>query len=84
MIGDRVMPRLSLPLKRMKSSDRYACIATSEVLNGLRDNGFHPFMVCQTRVRNTDKREHTKHMIRLRHAGQINGTEAKKSSCQLS
>lgn len=32
-------------------SDRYAYIATSEVLNGLRDNGFHPFMVCQTRVR---------------------------------
>ncbi|EAQ2009393.1 DUF945 domain-containing protein [Salmonella enterica] len=59
-------------------SDRYAYIATSEVLNGLRDNGFHPFMVCQTRVRNLDKREHTKHMIRLRHAGQINGTEAKE------
>ncbi|WP_141040469.1 DUF932 domain-containing protein, partial [Escherichia coli] len=48
------------------------------VLNGLRDNGFHQFMVCQTRVRNLDKREHTKHMIRLRHAGQINGTEAKE------
>lgn len=59
-------------------SERYAYIATSEVLNGLRDNGFHPFMVCQTRVRNPNKRKHTKHMIRLRHSAQIKGTEAKE------
>ncbi|MBN0452199.1 DUF945 domain-containing protein, partial [Pseudomonas aeruginosa] len=35
-----------------------------------------PFMVCQTRVRNEDRREYTKHLIRLRHASQINGDEA--------
>ena len=29
-------------------------------------------MVTQTRVRNEDRRDFTKHMIRLRHAGQIN------------
>src|SRR3546814_17431218 len=33
-------------------------------------------MVCQTRVRNEDRREYTKHLIRLRHASQINGDEA--------
>src|SRR3546814_20980240 len=33
-------------------------------------------MVCQTRVRNEDRRDHTKHLIRLRHASQINGSEA--------
>jgi hypothetical protein len=33
-------------------------------------------MVTQTRVRDEDRREHTKHMIRLRHASQINGAEA--------
>lgn len=33
-------------------------------------------MACQTRVRNTDKREHTKHMIRLRHASNIMSKEA--------
>src|SRR3546814_18245507 len=33
-------------------------------------------MVCQTRVRNEDRREHTKHLIRLRHASQISGAEA--------
>ena len=33
-------------------------------------------MACQTRVRNEGKREHTKHMLRLRHANQITGKEA--------
>lgn len=33
-------------------------------------------MVCQTRVRQDDRRDYTKHMIRLRHASQINGREA--------
>lgn len=33
-------------------------------------------MACQTRVRRDDRREFTKHMLRLRHASQINGAEA--------
>jgi hypothetical protein len=33
-------------------------------------------MVCQTRVRKEDRRDYTKHMLRLRHASQINGSEA--------
>jgi len=41
-------------------------------LDELRKEGFQPFMVTQTRVRNEDRRDFTKHMIRLRHAGQIN------------
>ncbi|VFS29671.1 protein of unknown function DUF932 [plant metagenome] len=57
-------------------SDRYAYIPTSTVLSKLRTEGFEPFMVCQTRVRNEDRREFTKHLIRLRHASQINGDEA--------
>ena len=46
------------------------------VLAELRKEGFQPFMACQTRVRDEGKREHTKHMLRLRHASQINGAEA--------
>ena len=46
-------------------SERYAYIPTSTVLAKLRQEGFEPFMVCQTRVRNEDRREHTKHLIRL-------------------
>ena len=51
-------------------------IPTATVLTELRKEGFQPFMVTQTRVRDEGRREHTKHMIRLRHASQINGAEA--------
>jgi hypothetical protein len=43
------------------------------VLTEPRKEGFQPFMVCQTRVRHEDRRDHTKRMLRLRHASQING-----------
>ena len=57
-------------------SARYAYIPTIKVLDRLRTEGFQPFMVCQTRVRDEGRREHTKHMVRLRHASQINAAEA--------
>lgn len=62
--------------KHQSRSERYTYIPTGEVLGALRKEGFQPFTVCQTRVRDTGKREHTKHMLRLRHANQINGAEA--------
>lgn len=71
-----VAPSIFAEEKHDSRSERYTYIPTIEVLNGLRKEGFQPFMVAQTRVRNEDKREHTKHMIRLRHAEQINGREA--------
>lgn len=54
----------------------YTYIRTADVLAGLRREGFEPFYVCQTRVRDASRREHTKHMLRLRHAGQIQQREA--------
>jgi hypothetical protein len=57
-------------------SERYAYIPTSEILQRLHQEGFSPFMVCQSRSRDLAKREHTKHMVRLRHASQISGEEA--------
>jgi hypothetical protein len=57
-------------------SARYSYIPTVTVLDALRKEGFEPFMVCQTRVRDEGRREHTKHMLRLRHADQITGREA--------
>lgn len=57
-------------------SERYTYIPTSHVLTKLRGEGFEPFFVTQTRVRDESNREYTKHMLRLRHASQINGTEA--------
>lgn len=46
---------------------RYTFIPTVDVLDGLRAEGFQPFEVRQTHCRDEGKREHTKHMVRLRH-----------------
>jgi len=62
--------------KHASRSERYSYIPTNAVLTELRKEGFQPFMICQTRVRQDDRRNFTKHMIRLRHASQINGAEA--------
>lgn len=71
-----VAPSIFAEDKHQSRSDRYSYIPTSQVLTGLRDAGFQPFMVGQTRVRDEGKRDHTKHIIRLRHADQIAGKEA--------
>jgi len=72
----RVAPSIFAEAPHESRSQRYAYIPTAAVLAELRKEGFQPFMVTQTRVRDEGKREHTKHMIRLRHASQINGAEA--------
>ena len=51
--------------------ERYRFIPTIDVLDGLRREGFQPFEVRQTRVRDQSRREFTKHMVRLRHADSI-------------
>ncbi len=72
----RVAPSIFAEAPHESRSERYSYIPTAAVLTELRREGFQPFMVCQTRVRDEGKREHTKHMLRLRHASQINGAEA--------
>jgi hypothetical protein len=72
----RVAPSIFADSKHESRSERYTYIPTIDVLNGLRNEGFQPFMVCQTRVRNPGKLDFTKHMLRLRHADQIGGEEA--------
>ena len=72
----RVAPSIFADGKHESRSERYAYIATAELLARLRLEGFQPFMAAQTRVRDEGKREHAKHMLRLRHASQINGAEA--------
>jgi hypothetical protein len=47
--------------------ERYSMVPTIAVLDSLRAEGFVPFEVRQTRVRKEDKRDFTKHMVRLRH-----------------
>lgn len=61
-------------------SDRYAYIPTVEVLDGLRQAGFQPFMAAQARVSAkglaAGKQEFTRHMLRLRHADTIKSADA--------
>lgn len=61
--------------KHASRSERYTYIPTITLLDNLRTEGFQPFFACQTRTRDEGKREHTKHMLRLRREGQIGGQE---------
>jgi hypothetical protein len=57
--------------KHASRSERYTYIPTIDVLRGLRKEGFEPFMVAQGQSRIEGKEAFTKHMIRMRHAGQV-------------
>ena len=57
--------------KHASRSERYTYIPTIDVLRGLRKEGFEPFTVAQGQSRVEGKAEITKHMIRMRHAGQV-------------
>jgi Domain of unknown function (DUF932) len=72
----KVAPSIFSEAAHESRSERYTHIPTIDVLKGLRKEGFEPFMVCQTRVRVPGKHEHTKHLMRLRHASQITAKEA--------
>ena len=71
-----VAPSIYADAPHASRTERYTYIPTSTVLDSLRKEGFQPFMVTQTRVRDDGRRDFTKHMLRLRHASQINDTEA--------
>jgi hypothetical protein len=57
--------------KHASRSERYSYIPTIDVLRGLRKEGFEPFMVAQGQSRVEGKAAFTKHMIRMRHAAQV-------------
>lgn len=72
----RVAPSIFASEAHASRSERYAYIPTIDVLNGLRKEGFEPFMVVQSKSRIPGKSEFTKHMLRLRHRGQIGDKRA--------
>jgi Domain of unknown function (DUF932) len=65
----RAAPSVFAETAHGSRSERYTYIPTSEVLNGLRKEGFEPFEVRQGGSRDDQKRGFTKHLLRLRHAG---------------
>lgn len=71
----RYVPSIFSEDKHESRSERYTYIPTITLLDNLQREGFQPFFACQTRVRDQSKREHTKHMLRLRRAGQITGKQ---------
>jgi hypothetical protein len=72
----RAAPSVFADSAHESRSRRYTYIPTIEVVNGLRREGFEPFMACQARTRVEGKEAFTKHLLRFRHQGQINGDEA--------
>jgi hypothetical protein len=72
----RAAPSVFAESAHESRSSRYAYIPTINVVNGLRKEGFQPFFACQAGTRVEGKHEFTKHMLRFRHAHQINGAEA--------
>jgi len=67
----RAAPSIFAEGKHASRSEKYTYIPTIEVLRGLRKEGFEPFMVAQNKSRIEGKTDFTKHMIRMRHAGQV-------------
>lgn len=68
----RVAPSIFAQEAHSSRSERYAYIPTVEVLSKLRNEGFQPFFVAQSRTRVEGKREFTKHLLRLRHVSAKN------------
>ncbi|WP_149330263.1 DUF932 domain-containing protein [Citrobacter braakii] len=69
----QVVPSVFGEDKHTSRSEKYTFIPTITLLENLQREGFQPFFACQSRVRDPGRREHTKHLLRLRRAGQING-----------
>lgn len=61
----RVAPSVFTLAPHASRSDRFAQITTADILRGLRGEGWGVFSAGQTKAKE-DKREHTKHMLRLR------------------
>lgn len=71
-----VAPSIFAAEAHASRSARYSYIPTIEVINGLKKEGFEPFMVAQGKTRVPGKADFTKHMLRLRHRSDIQQARA--------
>lgn len=62
-----IAPSIFAEEKHESRSARYAYLPTIEVVDAMRNEGFHPFFVAQSRSREEERRGFTKHMLRFRH-----------------
>ncbi len=71
---EQIADRAPSALAREAASDRssrYTYIPTMDVIQGMAKAGFLPFSATQSHTRDANRREHTKHMIRFRHAASL-------------
>ena len=66
-----VAPSAMAVSRHSSRSDRYTYIPTSEVITGMEQAGFLPFSATQSRCRDAERRDFTKHMIRFRRMADI-------------
>lgn len=71
----RIVPSVFSEDKHDSRSERYTYIPTIVILDRLRDEGFMPYYATQSRTRDIDKRDYTKHLLRLRRHDQVAGIE---------
>jgi hypothetical protein len=64
-------------------SDRFAAIPTIEVLRGLAKEGFHPVGAKQSVARLDDRRDFTKHLIRLRRLDNVEKYRVGDTVCEM-
>lgn len=67
----KVAPSVFAETAHDSRSGRYAYIPTIEILKNLRGEGFEVYSARQAKCRTEGRQEHTKHLLRLRHASQI-------------
>jgi len=70
-----IVPSAFSEEKHDSRSERYTYIPTINILDRLREEGFEPFYAAQSKTRCEDKRDFTKHLLRLRRSGQLNDKE---------
>jgi len=69
---NRIAPSVFADAPHESRGDKYAYIPTSRVVQGLRNEGFVPMAVGQSRTRIPGKADFTKHLLRFRHESLIN------------
>lgn len=79
----RVAPSVFAEAPHGSRSDRYAYIPTSYFLAQLRKEGFQPFEAMQARARDAGRRDHTKHLMRLRHMSSDAPRKVGDSVCEV-
>ena len=67
----QLAPSIFATERHESRSDRYTYIPTSEIVAGMRENGFVPVKAVQGKTKVEGKADFTKHMIRFRQAGEV-------------